>query len=196
MKPLRYICALIITLAVVLPLHFAQMMVEQVNTLSQQINSLRADFERLEQEDKTRIIQQQLDSLERQIDALQQGQRNLRERTDFLDRSGERTTKQSMTVTAYDLSYASCGKLPNHPQYGITACGKKVIEWYTVAAGPAIPFGTKVFIPYFRDKPNGGWFVVQDRGGKIKDNCIDVYVSSNTACMEFGRRQLDVWILQ
>jgi 3D (Asp-Asp-Asp) domain-containing protein len=109
---------------------------------------------------------------------------------------GERGERRTMEVTAYDLSYASCGKHPSHPQYGITASGVHVTEWQTVAMGPSIPFGTKIYIPYFADKPNGGIFIVEDRGGAITDRHIDVYIASNQECMEFGRRELEVWIWQ
>lgn len=102
---------------------------------------------------------------------------------------------RKMRVTAYDLSVESCGKLPSHPLYGITASGEPVKEWYTVAAGPELPFGTKIYIPHFRDKPNGGIFVVKDRGSAIKQNCVDVYMADGNACWEFGVKQLEIWIL-
>jgi 3D (Asp-Asp-Asp) domain-containing protein len=101
-----------------------------------------------------------------------------------------------MEVTAYDLSYESCGKLPNHPEYGITASGEPVKEWYTVAAGKELKFGTRVYIPYFADKPNGGVFVVQDRGGGVGNGQLDVYIEDNASCMEFGRRKLEVWVIE
>lgn len=99
-----------------------------------------------------------------------------------------------MRVTAYDLSFASCKKKPDHPEYGITASGEKVQAWHTIAAGPELPFGTKVFIPFFRDKPNKGIFTVEDRGSAIKENCIDVYMESNEDCKNFGLRYLEVYI--
>ncbi|MCX7773376.1 MAG: 3D domain-containing protein [Clostridia bacterium] len=109
---------------------------------------------------------------------------------------GERKIRSvTMRVKAYDLSYASCKKLPSHPEYGITASGSRVKEWYTVAAGPGIPFGTRIYIPYFKDKPNGGVFVVQDRGNAVKDNCLDVFMQSHKACMQFGVRNLEIYIL-
>lgn len=111
------------------------------------------------------------------------------------DRGAERGERRLMDVTAYDLSYQSCGKRPNNPLYGITASGRYVEEWNTIAAGPELPFGTKVYIPYFKDAPNRGIFTVQDRGGAIKNGRIDVYMKSYEACMEFGRQQLEVYVL-
>lgn len=100
-----------------------------------------------------------------------------------------------MEITAYDLSVESCGKPPDHPEYGITASGNRVKEWYTIACDPSIPFGTKIYIPYFKDAPNRGVFTTEDRGGAIKGNKIDVYMKSHQACMNFGRRRLKVYIL-
>lgn len=108
---------------------------------------------------------------------------------------GRELTPITMRVTAYDLSYESCKKYPDHPEYGITASGNKVVPWFTVAAGPELAFGTKLFIPYFKDKPNGGIFVVQDRGSAIKENCLDIYMESHEECMAFGVKYLDVYIL-
>jgi 3D (Asp-Asp-Asp) domain-containing protein len=131
-----------------------------------------------------------------QIDSIRQDQKQLRQRTDFLDRAGDRPEKQNMRITAYDLSFKSCGKLPGHPAYGITASGEPARDWYTVAAGTDIPFGTKIYIPYFKDKPNRGLFVVQDRGGGIKAGEIDVFMRNGADCMKFGVRNLDVWVFK
>lgn len=112
------------------------------------------------------------------------------------DRGTDRGAPRIMEMTAYDLSVESCGKPPGHPEYGITASGKRVQEWHTIAAGPELPFGTQVYIPYFKDKPNSGIFTVDDRGGGVKNGRIDVYMESYDACMEFGRQQLEVYILE
>jgi 3D (Asp-Asp-Asp) domain-containing protein len=37
--------------------------------------------------------------------------------------------------------------------------------------------------------------VVEDRGGAIKENCIDVYMSDQKAVNVFGCKWLDVYIL-
>lgn len=100
------------------------------------------------------------------------------------------------SVTMYTLDPAETGgKYPGDPGYGITASGNYVQEWYTVAAGPGIPFGTRIYIPYFADYPNGGVFVVQDRGGAIGDYNIDVYVYDKATALNFGRQSLEVQIL-
>ena len=42
--------------------------------------------------------------------------------------------------------------------------------------------------------PNGGWFVVQDRGGAISNNRIDIYFDSIGECRQFGRRNLECYV--
>lgn len=102
----------------------------------------------------------------------------------------------SMEVTAYTLRASECGKSADHPEYGITASGKHVEEWLTLAAPKSIPFGTKVYIPYFKDYPNGGIFEVHDRGGAIKEGHLDVYMEDLQEALDFGRQQLQVHIIE
>ena len=99
---------------------------------------------------------------------------------------------KTLNASAYTAS--TCDKLPSHPAYGITASGAKVKEWYTVAAGKSYPMGTVIYIPALSDKPNGGWFVVQDRGGAIKDNKLDIYMGTYNDCIKFGRKDLECHI--
>lgn len=99
---------------------------------------------------------------------------------------------KTLNTSAYAAS--TCDKSPDSPTYGITASGARAVAWYTVAAGKGYPMGTIIYIPYFKDKPNGGWFVVQDRGGAIKDNKLDVFMNTYNECIQFGRRNLECYI--
>jgi len=107
---------------------------------------------------------------------------------------GVKLVLKRMRVTAY--TEFECDKDPDHPQFGITNSGNKVEAWYTAAAGPEIPFGTRIYIPYFKDCENGGIFVVEDRGGAIKNNCIDIYIPNQRTVDEFGCKWLDVYIIE
>lgn len=100
---------------------------------------------------------------------------------------------RTMNVTAYSLDGGAYS--PDSPYYGMTASGAYVTPWYTVAAGPSIPFGTRIYIPYFKDYPNGGIFVVQDRGGAVGDGNLDIYMESTSDAWNFGRRDLEVQFL-
>ena len=91
-----------------------------------------------------------------------------------------------MEVTAYTASVEECGKTD-----GITASGEKVQEHHTLAAGPSIPFGTKIYIPEFMKT-----FVVEDRGGAITDNHLDIYMERLEDAREFGRKDIYVFVIQ
>lgn len=93
-----------------------------------------------------------------------------------------------MRVTAY----TACDR--GMDGRGITSSGTQAKPWHTVAAPPEIPFGTRLYIPYFADKPNRGWFVVEDRGGAITGNCLDVFFASRQDAIQFGVKYLDVYL--
>ena len=99
---------------------------------------------------------------------------------------------KTLNTSAYTAS--TCGKSPSSPGYGVTASGAKASSWYTVAAGKSYPIGTIIYIPALKNKPNGGWFVVQDRGGAISNNRLDIYMSTYNECIQFGRRNLQCYI--
>lgn len=98
---------------------------------------------------------------------------------------------KTFNTSAYCSCVSCCGK-----SNGITASGAKASEWYTIAAGSAYPIGTVIYIPYFKDKPNGGWFVVQDRGGAISSSRLDIYMGSHSQALQFGRHNLTCYVYE
>lgn len=105
---------------------------------------------------------------------------------------GKTPTIKTMNTSAYTAS--TCGKSSSSSGYGVTSSGAKASSWYTVAAGSSYPVGTIIYIPYFQNKPNGGWFVVQDRGSAISNNRIDIYMGTYNECINFGRKNLECYI--
>lgn len=88
-----------------------------------------------------------------------------------------------MRITAYTASDRGMnGK-------GITANGEHAIEGRTIAADQSIPFGTQIYIPEL-----GKTFVVTDRGGAIHGDRLDLYMERYDDAMEFGVRELEVFI--
>jgi len=191
-KTFAWFVALVYTIAFVLSITSIQAQLRhvqsQISTLSEAVSSIdtSAGHDEIEAD-----IQELREEVRMQIDEIQKEMEKIRK--DPVSRAGGRS--RIMWVTAYDLSYESCGKYPDHPEYGITASGERVREWYTIAAGPELPFGTEVYIPYFRDKPNGGVFVIKDRGGAVKNSCLDVYIADHEACDRFGLQRLEVYVL-
>lgn len=99
-------------------------------------------------------------------------------------------TPKVTTLNASAYCAASCGGNTK------TASGATASAWYTVAAGKGYAIGTIIYIPYFANEPNGGWFVVQDRGGAISNNKLDIFMSSYSECTSFGRRNLECYIYE
>ncbi len=98
-------------------------------------------------------------------------------------------------ATAYDLSFESCGKMPGHPQYGITATGT-FAKPGTVAVDPrVIPLGTKMYIVSADGKYVYGYCTAEDTGGAIKGNKVDLFYNTKAECLQFGRRNVIVYIL-
>lgn len=129
-------------------------------------------------------------------DLVLETKRNERKMKDIEDVKEPKYIELVLEATAYTLRKEECGKSKDHPLYGITASGKYVSEWQTVAMYKSIPFGTKIYIPFFKDKPNKGIFIVEDRGGLIKEGHIDIYMEDLEDALEFGRRELKVYILE
>ena len=86
-------------------------------------------------------------------------------------------------VTAYCACAKCCGK-----STGRTASGTRATAGRTVAAPKNFAFGTKI-------KINGKTYVVEDRGGAIKGNRIDVYMKSHSAALSWGVKYLPVEVV-
>lgn len=102
--------------------------------------------------------------------------------------SAEGKTPSVVTLNTTAYCAASCGGNTK------TSSGATASSWHTVAAGSAYPAGTVMYIPYFANKPNGGWFVVQDTGGAINNSRLDIWMDSLGECLLFGRRNLECYV--
>ena len=101
---------------------------------------------------------------------------------DDYEESNDNTTSLGVyKVTAYCPCSKCCGSWQN----GITAWGTTARAGRTIAAPSNFPFGTKL-------KINGKTYTVEDRGGAIKGNRIDLYVNSHSEAMAWGVKYLNV----
>ena len=87
-------------------------------------------------------------------------------------------------VTAYCPCAKCCGK-----QTGITASGTRATAGRTIAASGQFAFGTKLII-------NGKQYTVEDRGGAIQGNKIDIYMNSHAEALAWGVKYLPVQVAQ
>lgn len=89
------------------------------------------------------------------------------------------TREGVFTITAYCPCEKCCGAYAN----GYTATGEKATQGVTVAADPAVlPMGTEIQI-------DGHTYTVQDTGGAIKGNRLDLYFDSHEDALQWGVRE-------
>jgi len=87
------------------------------------------------------------------------------------------------------------GKPPIHPTFKRTATGSFVRAYRTVAADfDFLPPGSLIYIPFFKDWPNRGFFVVEDTGGAVVGKELDVFVHDPELAVRFSR-YLDVYLV-
>lgn len=93
-------------------------------------------------------------------------------------------------ATAYDGSYETLGKY--NPR---TALGA-VPTVGTVAVDPkVIPLGTKLYITSTDGSYVYGYCFAGDTGGSIKGNRVDLFMGSRREALNFGSRQVNVYVL-
>lgn len=122
--------------------------------------------------------------IEEPVDKIVKKQQTISSRSATTRSSGNTTAKSGVyKVTAYCSCSKCCGK-----RTGRTASGTRATAGRTVAASSKFSFGTKL-------KINGKTYVVEDRGGAVKGNKIDVYMNSHSAALRWGVRYLPVEIV-
>ena len=94
------------------------------------------------------------------------------------------TTTRIFKVTAYCSCAKCCGKVT-----GRTASGTSAKAGQTVAASGQFAFGTKLNI-------NGKEYTVEDRGGAIQGNRIDIYMNSHAEALAWGVKYLPVQVVE
>ncbi len=118
---------------------------------------------------------------------------------------GVKPVIRTMEITGYDQGKESCnwkrnwrGKPviasgPNKGQrkkIGITASGTKAKKGTIAADTTHYPFGTVIYIPGY------GLGRVEDRGGAIKGNKLDLFYKSRKDALKWGRqtKKVKIWL--
>lgn len=98
--------------------------------------------------------------------------------------------KNSTSLGNYKLTfYCPCEKC-NGVAGAKTASGTTPTEGRTIAVDSSvIPLGSRVYIEGY------GVFIAEDTGGAIKNNKIDVFVSSHDRAYELGVQYADIYLL-
>ena len=99
-------------------------------------------------------------------------------------------TTVEMEITAYCPCTKCCGKWGKIP---VSKGTRKTASGFTlfkgakiVAAPPEYAFGTEMIIEGYND---GKIVKVEDRGGAIKGNCLDLYFDDHQTALEWGRKK-------
>lgn len=98
--------------------------------------------------------------------------------------TGSATTTTTGGATYKVTAYCSCAKCCGKAT-GRTASGTRATAGRTVAASGKFSFGTQLNI-------GGHVYTVEDRGGAINGNRIDIYVNSHSEALRWGVKYLPV----
>jgi len=89
-------------------------------------------------------------------------------------------------ITAYCPCPICCGEYSNMDN-PTTASGAPAVEGVTCAAPSNFEFGTELIV-------DGHTYTVQDRGGAINGNHLDIYFSNHQAALNFATGYYDVYV--
>ena len=130
---------------------------------------------KVQEEQKARKNQKLIETSKAQTQVASRGNLNYRAENEWI----------KFTATAYCGCSKCCGK-----STGKTASGTKATQGRTVAMPNSYKFGTKIEIQGI------GTYIVEDRGGAIKGNRIDIYFSNHQSALNFGRKTVYLKVVQ
>lgn len=141
------------------------------------------DFYKVQLEDTSQQLQESVNEIFRlQIEALQL--------VEFINK-GEFSFVEIKTVEATGYAPLDPNAVEGMCFQGnpnVTASGEATYPNLSIAAPPEIPFGTWVWIDEL------GWRRVDDRGGRIKGDKIDICFTTKREALEWGKRKLTMII--
>ena len=126
--------------------------------------------------------------IEEPVDRIVQVQKKTTSRSSTLPRTSSTSSSSSTSGTVYKITaYCPCAKCCGKTN-GRTASGTTATAGRTVAASSKFAFGTKLNI-------GGHVYTVEDRGGAINGNKIDIFVNSHAEALQWGVRYLNVSVV-
>lgn len=137
---------------------------------------IKAEQRRIEEEKR-------LEELKRQEEIKREEQRKIEiARTNTVTSRGTDSSRGEwleFSATSYCACSKCCGKAT-----GRTASGTIATQGRTIAMPSNYSFGTKIEIQGM------GVYVVEDRGGAIKSNKVDIFFNSHSEALKFGRKKV------
>ena len=122
------------------------------------------------------------------LETLETQNAELQQQVRLLAANMDRVTKVSVKTTAYSTDDYSI----NVPKWrdNMTATNKRVKRGMVAADWRVFPPGTRLYIPGY------GEAVVEDRGGAVKGNHLDLFVDTYKEARSWGVRNMDVYVIE
>lgn len=161
----------------------------------EQREKAKQEAERLEKEKMARIEAERLEKEKQEQIRLEKEKKEkvkvvqIEKATKSTNRSEVTPRNNSGWVTFTATAYCGCTKCCGKST-GKTASGTMATQGRTVAMPSSYKFGTKIEIQGM------GSYVVEDRGGAIKDNRIDIFFSNHQSALNFGKRTINLRVVQ
>ncbi len=170
---------------------------QNINNLQENVNTLESNLNTYkEQIDKTQTdLDDKIDTLDTKVKNVSSRRSNsltesyTQQPVETVDNSVDNSTEDVEYITFNVSAYCGC-KECSEGWGNQTASGATPVQGITIAAGSQYPFGTKIHLEGL------GTYIVQDRGGAIKGNKIDVYFDSHSACNNFGRQYIKGYVVK
>lgn len=192
----KNICILIMTLVMICCLFIIKDISESINDILSTRSSIENLSDKIESQsniikDNNKSTEERINSLEKKVEdtskkITSRGGATVRKESN----KNTQTTSSNESWKTFNVSaYCGCSKCCGKSNL-ITASGAKATQGVTIAASSNYVFGTKIYLEGL------GTYTVQDRGGAIKGNKIDVYFNSHSQALEFGRKNIRGRVIQ
>lgn len=115
---------------------------------------------------------------------------NTKDTTEVQNKKSTMSTLSVKSASSRTKKYLGTFKAYAYNGSGTTASGTKTTANRTVAVDPkVIPLGSKIMI-------NGKIYTAEDTGGSIKGKKLDIYMPSYDDCMDWGVRNVKVYLIK
>lgn len=140
-----------------------------------------------EEEIERTVLSEQI--VKEPVNKIVQVQKSVTSRSTSSRTNAETTPVSAGTTKIFKVTaYCACSKCCGSHATGYTSSGTRATAGRTVATSSQFSFGTKLLI-------NGHEYTVEDRGGAITGNKIDVYMNSHAEALAWGVRYLPVEVV-
>lgn len=160
--------------------------------IQKQLKEKEEERKQKEKEERERIEKEKLEEQQRQ-QKIARAQQKVTSRSGSILQNINNENWVKFTATAYCFCSKCCGK-----SNGMTASGAKAQAGVTVAMPKGYSFGTKLLIKDTNGNllNNGKSYIVQDRGGAIKGNKIDIFFNSHAEALKFGKKTVYLKVVE